>query len=80
VRGRRKGKGKQRGFPLQSPPLYINIDSMRKRVRSGGKGLRSGGKGLRSGGKGLSRRLECRCGVGLPGSWYGTPLPSLGRG
>jgi len=37
-------------------------------------------KRLRLGGKGLSWRLERRCGVGLPGSWCGTPLPSLGRG
>jgi len=33
-----------------------------------------------SGGKGLSGRLEHRCGAGLPVSWCGTPLPSLGRG
>ena len=30
--------------------------------------------------KGLSQRLERGCGVGLPGSWCGTPLPSLGPG
>jgi len=52
--------------PLTITPLQTSIDSMRRRVKSDGKGL--------------SRRLERGCSVGLPGSWCGTPLPSLGRG
>jgi len=53
------------GVPL-TPPLQTSINSMWKRVKSGGRGL--------------SRRLECGCGVGLLGSCCGTPLPSLGCG
>ena len=52
--------------PLTITPLQTSIDSMRRRVKLGGKGL--------------SRRLEHGCSVGLRGSWCGTPLPSLGRG
>ena len=60
-------EGEAGGVPLlQSPPLQTSIDSMRRRVKSGGKGL--------------SQKLEHRCGMGLPGSWCGTPLPSLGHG